>query len=70
MLAYELPLDPPCDFWQEYGKDEFIQSKIQEICGDISSSGCKTLYMDLYDFLYECVEQNLDKYLPEVDHGE
>jgi hypothetical protein len=70
MFAYEPPLEPPCNYWEEYEKPAFILDKINEICADIVKFGEKTRYQNFLDVLYEQVEENIEKFLPEADYGE
>lgn len=70
MFAYEPPLDPPCNYWEEYEKPAFIEGKIIEICENIAKKGTKTSFTDVFDFLYEHIEENIEKFLPEVGYGE
>ncbi len=65
MFAYELPLDPPCDKWEEYEKPMLIKNLIKEICGNIVKKGEDSRYADIYDNLYVYIEDNLEKFLHE-----
>lgn len=68
MFAYEPPLNPPVDYWEEYKKPEFILSKIHEICQDIVKRQEDTNYQEVFDILYLHIEEHLDKFLPEDDY--
>lgn len=65
MFAYELPLDPPCNFWEEYEKPTFIKNMIQEICDNILKKGEKTQFIQIFDLIYEHLDENIEKFLPE-----
>lgn len=66
MFAYEPPLEPPCDQWNEYQKPLFIKKKIEEVCEDIFCRLDKTNFEEIYDLLHEYIEDNIDKFLPQV----
>lgn len=68
MFAYETATEPHVDYWQEYGKAEFIEEKLQEICKNIAEKGTKTCFTELFDYLYEHIEDNIELYLPEADY--
>lgn len=68
MISYEKPLDPPCDEWKEYKRPQFIEHKLQEICRNIAEQGTNTFFYEEFDFLYQYIEQNLENYLPKVEH--
>lgn len=64
MFAYEPPLDPPCSYWEEYGKPKFIEETVKDICKDI------TKFPAIFDVLYEYIEDNIEKFLPERSYDE
>ena len=65
MFAYEPPLNPPCNKWEEYECPKFIDNFIENIVHDIELKGQRTKYKDLYDVLYMHIYENIDKYYPE-----
>lgn len=69
MFAYEPPIDPPCDYWEEYGKPDFIKQKINEICKSILEKGDKTPFQEIFDYIYENVEEKLFEYSPRCSYG-
>lgn len=69
MFSYEPAYEPRTDYWLEYGKDNFIQRKIEEICEHIVRRGERTHFQDAFDLLYEYIEDNLDKFMKEPFHG-
>lgn len=68
MFAYEPPLNPPCDAWEEYEKPAFIMDTIKDICENIFRRGEKSDFSDVFDLLYEHIEDNIEKFLPEPDY--
>lgn len=70
MFAYEPPLDPPSNIWEEYDKPAFIMQVLQDICENILKRGEKTDHQDVLDLVYEHIEEHLDKYLPEADYDD
>lgn len=48
----------------EYKEEEFINSKIQEFCNHYSNIKFDCLYM----LLYEYIQENLEKFIPEFDY--
>ena len=65
MFAYELPLDPPCNDWEDDQKPRFINFVIEEMCRNILDKGRTGSFPDAFDYLYEYIEDNIEKYLPE-----
>ena len=45
-------------------------NKIEEICDNIAKKGERNQYSEVFDLLYEFIDDNLDKFLPEADHDE
>lgn len=70
MFVYEPPLEPPCNYWEEYQKPAFITGKIHEICQSIANKGEKSSFVEIFDLLYEHIEDNIDKFLPEEDYDD
>jgi hypothetical protein len=70
MFAYELPIEPSYDIWEEQQKPFLIMEKLKEICEDISSKGDKSHFSDIVDLLYEHIQDNLEQFLPQelYDH--
>jgi len=61
MFAYEPPLDPPCDEWEEYILPERCKDRIKEICESILAKGENTYYARIYDALYELVQDDIEQ---------
>ncbi len=68
-MIRELPLNPPCDKWEEYTKPQFIEGKIFEFCEDIVKRGYRTVNPEIFSILYEYIEDRIDKYYPQ-DEGD
>lgn len=62
MLNRERNLEPLVNYWQAYGKHKFISDKIQEICSDIASKAEITSFHEIYDLLYEHIEDDILKF--------
>lgn len=60
MFAYEPPLDPLCDEWEEYRCPELCKSRIEDICQDILKRGETTRFNKIYDALYELVKEDIE----------
>ena len=60
MLSYELA--EPYD-WDAPGRDEYVQSKVLEICESIATQGERSQFKDVFDNLFEYVSENLEKFL-------
>lgn len=67
MFHIDPPANPPCNYWEEYGKPQLIQEKLQEICKKISQKGENSGFPEVFDIIYEYVEDNITKYLPEAN---
>jgi len=68
MFALESPyLEPPCDDGLDRDKPAFIEFKIEEICESIAKKGKHSPFHEVFDYLYEYIEDNLEKFLPEQD---
>lgn len=61
-------IDPTCNHWDEYGKPKFIEEMLKEICENIAKKGSSTHFEEVFSNLYEFVEENIDKFLPEKTH--
>lgn len=68
MYSSELPLQPACDHWNEFEKPVIIANKIYEICENILKKGEHTFYQEVLNLLYEHIDQNIEKFLPESDY--
>ena len=60
MFAYELPINPPCDVWEEYQLPELCKSRIQDLCHDILKRGDRTNFHKIYDAIYELVQADIE----------
>lgn len=67
MLAHEPYLEPYVDDWEEDKKPRLIELTIYEICSDICRRGRDAIHSAEFDVLYNYIEENLEKYLPEPD---
>jgi hypothetical protein len=65
--AYEYA-EPPFDEWEDKEKEIFIFEKVKEVCENIVKRGDKSNYPEAFDGLYLYIEQNIEKFLPEVCH--
>lgn len=70
MFAYEPPLEPPCNVWEEYEKPAFIMGKMREICEKISQKGENCGFPAIFDLIYEHIDDNIEKFLPEADYDD
>jgi len=61
MFAYELPLEPPCNEWEEYRLPNLCKQRIEAICHDILKRGENTRYGDVYDAIYQVVQENIEE---------
>lgn len=59
--------EPKISAWQAYGKDEFIQEKMNTICLDIAKRGDKTNFDKFFDMLYEFIEENIEDFMEVSD---
>lgn len=64
MLGYEPPLEPPYNLWEEYEKPIFINNKIKEICHSIAVKGENGEFSEIFDLLYEYIDDKIEKFLP------
>jgi len=69
MFAYDYKLEPDTDYWKDYKKEEFIHDMIMDVCKSIVERGIKTPYSDVYDKLYEYIEDQFHWFL-EVKYGD
>jgi hypothetical protein len=65
MYAMHLPSEPPCDDWNDRDKPILINIKIQEICANIGKKGEKCSFPEIFDYLYEYIDNNIEKFLGE-----
>lgn len=70
MFVYKEQVEPYLHYWEDYKKPKFIMNKIEEICDNIAKKGERNQYSEVFDLLYEFIDDNLDKFLPEADHDE
>lgn len=63
MFAYELPLDPPID---NYERVETLMQEAFEIY--LKRGHVKGIFQDIYDMVFEEIENNLYKYQPEAEY--
>lgn len=68
MLAFDRYLDPYSDLPNPYLKKEFIEDTLIEICKNIAQKGEKTRFSEIFDYLYEYIEDNLENFIEEVDY--
>lgn len=68
MFAYEPHINPPFDIWEDGRKPLFISEIISDICSNILKKGDRTEHNDLYDIMYEYIEDRIQKYLPEPEY--
>lgn len=61
MFAYELPINPPCDVWEEYQLPELCKSRIQDLCEDILKRGERTRFNRIYDTLYQLIREEIEE---------
>lgn len=55
----EPPLNPPSDWFEDYYLPHESKARIFQICEDIILKGEKTIYNDVYDTLYQIVEEEI-----------
>lgn len=63
-------LEPEVNEWKEYRMPEMINDKIFEICEDISNRGSDTRFTRMFYLLYEHIEDNLEKFMPELENSD
>ncbi len=68
MLFYEPSLDPFCDYWTTYGKNEFIMNKVPEICESIANQGSSSPFEEIFDLIYIHIEENINDFYPKVGY--
>ena len=56
---------PPVNDWEDDQKPRLIEFVIMDICRNIANKGNKTRFPEAFDCLYEYIEDNLEKFLPE-----
>ncbi len=65
MCVYQLPTEPPIDDWNDRDKSKFIEMKIEEICHSIYRRGENGRFPEVFDYLYQYIEDNIEKFLGE-----
>lgn len=65
MYTIQPPLEPRFDLWNDRNKPKFIERKIEEICASIARKGQESQFPDVFDYLYEYIEDNIEKFLEE-----
>lgn len=45
--------------------EDYIENKVQEICRYISKEGQSSSFKDIFSMIYEHIEDNIEKFLPE-----
>lgn len=60
----ERDLNPPV-FYDFHKEDEFIRNTIFDVAEDIVKRGGRTRYHEIYEMLYEHLQENIDDYQPE-----
>ncbi len=60
MLAYEPPLNPSCNEWNDYLCPIICAEKIKEVCADILKRGERTNFQKIYDVIYELVHDDIE----------
>ena len=66
MFALEPSLEPFCDKWKEYEKPALIKKYIEEICEEIFKKGEKSRFQDIYNHIYEMIEDNFEEYKEKI----
>jgi hypothetical protein len=61
MFAYELPLNPPIDNLEQ------IEGIMAEAFREFLKRGYNGDFRRIYDLVYEEIDQNLEKYLPQEE---
>ncbi len=54
--------NPPADDWEDRIKPTFIEHTIREICENIAKKGERGSFPEIFNHLYEYVEDNLEKF--------
>jgi hypothetical protein len=52
--------------WLDHDKPEFIEETVRQVCDNIAYRGEKTLYKEIFEMIYEHIEDNLNDFFPEV----
>lgn len=66
MIRQEGAQNPPCNGWEEYEKPVIINGIAQEICDNIAKKGKRSMYTDIFDLIYEHIEDNFMNYFPGI----
>lgn len=69
-FAWEPPLEPPCDIYEE-ARRTFIEGKLVDIAEEIVRHGVHSSKLsreadDVLDVMFEYIEDNIEKFEPEV----
>lgn len=57
--------EPEISAWQAFGRRQFIENKIVDICASIARKGAQTDFNEAFDMLYEYIEEKLPDLLME-----
>ena len=60
MFAYEPPLEPYVDEWNEYICPRLCQIRVEEVCKDIFMRGENSTHKAIYDAIYELVLADIE----------
>ena len=52
--------------WLDHDKPEFIEETVKQVCDNIAYKGENIIYSQIFDLLYEYIENNLNDFIPEV----
>lgn len=52
--------------WLDHDKPEFIEETVKQVCDNIAYRGERTMYKEIFDMIYEYIEDNLNNFFPEV----
>ncbi len=59
MFSFETPRDD----WEANIKPYLIEDRIREICANISKKGDQSSFPDIFQTIYEYIEDNLEKFI-------
>lgn len=64
MFAFGPSINPPCNDWLDDVLPKLCKIKVEQICQDILKKGEATQYSEIYDTIYEIVQDeiNLEKF--------
>jgi hypothetical protein len=62
-----LSTDPtsPLDHYESFVRPRLVREVIQDACNNILKRGNETHYSEIYERLFEYINDNLDYYIPE-----